>query len=211
MRFGQDHTGGFKEALDGVATPESQVAANDYAIGLLVEAVAKSRYAADTLILTVEDDSQDGPDHVDAHRSLAFVAGPYVKQGAVVSTRYSTVNVLRTIEDLLGLDHVSLYTATQSAMTEVFDVASPHWTFSAVVPEILRGTRLPLPPATAVAAPRARPTHEPAYWIAATEGMDFSTEDSVDAEAYNRILWKGLMPNRPYPQTRSGDDLSIKR
>ena len=106
--FEQDHTGAFKDSLDGVDTPELQVAANDYAIGRLVEAVARSRYASDTLIFIVEDDCQDGPDHVDAHRSIAFVVGPYVRQGAVVSTRYSTVNMLRTMEDILGLDHISL-------------------------------------------------------------------------------------------------------
>src|SRR5206468_2215549 len=121
VRFGQDHTGDFANALDGVNTPDLQVAANDYAIALLVEAVARSPYAKDTLIFIVEDDCQDGPDHVDEHRSIAFVVGPYVKRDAVVSVRYSTVNLLRTMEDILGIDHVSLYTATQPPMTEVFD------------------------------------------------------------------------------------------
>ena len=208
VRFGQDHTGAFADSLDGVNTPELQVAANDYAIGRLVEAVAKSRYAKDTLIFIVEDDCQDGPDHVDEHRSIAFVVGPYVKRGAVVSTRYSTVNMLRTMEDILGLDHISLYTATQPPMTEVFDSSASTWDYSAIVPDLLRGTKLPLEPAARHARVAARPTRDAAYWIAATKGMDFSKEDLVDADTYNRVLWKGLMGTQPYPETRSGRNLT---
>ena len=93
----------FGTALGGVNTPETQQADDDLAVGRLVQAVSQSRYAADTLIIITEDDCQDGPDHVDSHRATAYVVGPYVKQGAVVSTRYSQVNMLRTIEDLYGL------------------------------------------------------------------------------------------------------------
>ena len=70
----------------------------------------------------IEDDAQDGPDHMDAHRSTAYVVGPYVKQNAVVSTRYSTVNMVRTIEDVLGLEHLNLNTAYQRPMTDVFNL-----------------------------------------------------------------------------------------
>ena len=199
VRFGGDHTGDFKNALDGVNTPDLQVAANDHAIGMLVEAIARSPYAKDTLIFMVEDDCQDGPDHVDEHRSIAYIIGPYVKKGAVVSTRYSTVNLLRTMEDVLGIDHVSLYTATQGPMTDVFDIDSPAWDYTAIVPDLLRGTQLPLP--KAANAKVEKPRRDVAYWIAATEGLDFSKEDVVDAQTYNRILWRGLMGGeRPYPQ-----------
>jgi DNA-binding beta-propeller fold protein YncE len=198
VRFGGDHTGDFKNALDGVNTPELQVAANDYAIGLLVEAVAKSPYAKDTLIFMVEDDCQDGPDHVDEHRSIAFVIGPYVRKNAVVSTRYSTVNLLRTMEDVLGIDHVSLNTATQGPMADLFDTASAEWDYRAIVPNLLRGTQLPLP--KSAQARIEHPSRDAAWWIAATEGMDFSKEDLVDAQAYNRVLWRGLMGEaRRYP------------
>ena len=108
VRLPHDHTGNFAQAIDGVNTVETELADNDYAVGLLVERVAKSRFANDTLIFVVEDDAQDGPDHVDAHRSIAFVAGPYVKQGAVVSHVYNTVNLIRTIEAVLGLEPVGL-------------------------------------------------------------------------------------------------------
>jgi Phosphoesterase family len=103
VRFMHDHTGNFTTALNEVNTVELQQADNDYAVGALVEALAKSPYADDTLVFVLEDDAQDGADHVDAHRSIFFVAGPYVKHGAVVSTPYTTVNLLRTIEDILGL------------------------------------------------------------------------------------------------------------
>ncbi len=85
VRLPHDHFGSFGTAIDGVNTVETQMADNDYAIGLLVEAVAHSRFASDTLIVITEDDAQDGGDHVDAHRSIALFAGPYVKQDAVVS------------------------------------------------------------------------------------------------------------------------------
>jgi hypothetical protein len=93
--------GSFGTALAGVNTPETQQADDDLAVGRVVEAVAHSPYAADTLVIITEDDCQDGPDHVDSHRATTYIVGPYVKQNAVVSTRYSQVNVLRTIEDIL--------------------------------------------------------------------------------------------------------------
>ncbi|HEX7156409.1 MAG TPA: beta-propeller fold lactonase family protein [Burkholderiaceae bacterium] len=199
VRFMADHTGAYKLAIDGVDTPEIQVADNDYAVGRLVAAVAASPYASDTLIFVVEDDAQDGPDHVDAHRSTAFVAGPCVRQGALVSERYTTVNLLRTITDLLGLDHLGLYDATQRPMTEVFDLAQERWSFTAVPSALLASTRLPLPEPRAAAV---APTHDAAYWIERTRDMDFSEEDKVDAALYNRVLWQGLMGDREYPGGR---------
>src|SRR5260370_8791055 len=112
VRIRHDHMGSFSSALGGVNTPETQQADCDLALGRLVAAVANSRYAADTLIIVTEDDVQDGPDHVDSHRGPALVVGPYVKQGAVVSARYSQVNALGTIEDLLGSAHINLTTAS---------------------------------------------------------------------------------------------------
>ena len=132
-------------ALGGVNTPETQQADCDLALGRLVEAVANSRYAADTLIIVTEDDVQDGPDHVDSHRGPAFVVGPYVKQGEVVSTRYSQVNVLRTIEDVLGTQHINLNTAFQRPMADVFDIRSSGvWTYAAEASTVLATTTLAL-------------------------------------------------------------------
>ena len=120
VRFMNDHTGNFATAIDGVNTPEMQQADNDYAVGLLVEKISKSKYANNTLIFVIEDDAQDGPDHVDSHRSIAFVAGAYVKQGALVSSSYNTVNFLRTIEEVLGLPPMNLNDALARPMTDIF-------------------------------------------------------------------------------------------
>ncbi len=199
-----DHTsGGDPGAIDGVDTPETQVADNDYAVGRLVEAVAGSRYARDTLIFIVEDDSQDGPDHVDAHRSIAFIVGPYVRHGAVVSERYNTVNMIRTMTDLLGLEHLGIFDAHIGPMSRVFDLGTERWSFRASVPDVLRSTRLPLPAGRA-GARVAHPSHPASWWAQRTRGMDFVHRDSADAGAYNRILWQGLMGDRPYPLSRTG-------
>ncbi len=201
VRFMNDHTGSYGSAIDGVATPELQVADNDYAVGRLLEAVAQSPYAKDTVVFVFEDDAQDGPDHVDAHRSVAFVVGPHVKQGAVVSHHYTTVNVLRTITDVLGLDHLGLFDAAAEPMTEAFEVRKKAWTFKATPSPLLSSTKLPLPKATAAA--KLAPTHGAAYWAEKTRGMDFSAEDRLDSAVYNKILWEGLMGGRPYPRARA--------
>jgi YVTN family beta-propeller protein len=211
VRFMHDHTGRFGDAIDGVNTPETQVADNDYAVGKLVEAVANSPYKDDTLIFIVEDDAQDGPDHVDAQRSIAFVVGPYVKHGAVIHKRYTTVNLLRTIEDVLGTEHMSVYDAHQEPMTEIFDLAAKDWAYKATVSPILASTSLPV----AASAPRTslpvQPTHDGQYWESKTAGMNFMTEDQVDAPTYNRILWEGIKTGQPYPARRLGTDLSKNR
>jgi DNA-binding beta-propeller fold protein YncE len=204
VRFMHDHTGNFGDAIDGVNTPETQVADNDYAVGLLVDRIAHSRYAKDTLVFVIEDDAQDGPDHVDAHRSVAFIAGPYVKHGAVISDRYTTVNLLRTMETILGLKPMNFHDANAKPMANVFDLAQADWTFSARVPDMLRTTALPLPRAKA-AARAVHPLHDMAYWAAHTRKFDFSAEDRLDVAAYNRLLWVGMKGDDvPYPAARDG-------
>jgi len=198
-----DHTGSFGQALGGVNTPELQQADNDYAVGLLVQTVAQSPYANDTLIIIIEDDSQDGADHVDSHRATTYFIGPYVKQGAVVSTRYAQPNVLRTIEDIFGTEHINLNTSYAHPMTDLFDIkSSGKWSFSAVASTLLKPIlTLPIangglgfnPNTVTFAAGRdLKPTHDAKYWEAKTRGFDFSGEDRVPTELYNRILWEGI-------------------
>jgi DNA-binding beta-propeller fold protein YncE len=208
VRFMHDHTGNFATAADGVNTPETQVADNDYAVGLLIDRVAHSRFARDTLIFVIEDDAQDGPDHVDAHRSVAFIAGPYVKHGVVISDRYTTVNFLKTMEVVLGLKPLNFHDANARPMTNVFDLGQADWSYQARVPDILRSTSLPLPPqqrATVV-----KPRHDAAYWAAKTASFDFSSEDRLDAGAYDRILWAGTNGDVAYPANRDGTNRRIK-
>jgi DNA-binding beta-propeller fold protein YncE len=189
VRLAHDHFGGFGAAQDGVDTPDTQMADNDYALGLLVEKLASSRYAQDTVVLALEDDAQDGPDHVDAHRSLLFAAGAHVRQGALISSPHDTVEVLRTIEELLGLSPLSLLDANAAPIGELFERESKPWTFRARVPAVLRSTRLPLPP-----GPVQPPRGSGAAWQHATEDLDFSTADVVDSAAFNRILSERLGP-----------------
>jgi DNA-binding beta-propeller fold protein YncE len=210
LRLPHDHTGNFSIAIEGVNTPELDEADNDYAVGLIVQTIANSMYKADTLILVIEDDAQDGGDHVDAHRSVAFVVGPYVKQGAVVSRHYTTLSMFRTIEDILGVGHLNLNDFLAVPMTDVFDINQKNWTFTATPSDYLYSTQLPLPPMNA-GHHILYPTHNAAYWAKVTEGMDFSVEDKVDGDQFNRILWQGLMGAKPYPSSPSGLDLRANR
>ena len=191
VRLPHDHTGNFTTALAGVNTPELQVADNDYAVGLVIDKIAHSAYADSTLIFVIEDDAQNGGDHVDAHRSVAFIAGPYVKHGAVVSTQYNTINFGRTMERILGLPPSHLTDAVAQPMADVFDTTQAAWTYHAEPSAMLYNTTLPLPPrAAGLLVPK--PTHDAKYWAKATQGLDFSQEDRVEPALYNRILWRGL-------------------
>jgi YVTN family beta-propeller protein len=212
VRFMNDHTGSFSTAIDGVNTPELEQADNDYAVGLLVQKIANSPYASNTLIFVLEDDAQDGPDHVDAHRSTGYVVGPYVKHGQVVSTRYATINMLRTMEDILRTEHLSLHDAGVPPMTDVFDIRQgPNWTYTAVPSALLLGTQLPIPKhASLEGVPVPRPLHDVAWWAEKTRDFTFVKEDLNDAGAYSRVLWEGTMAS-PYPTTRSGPDLRQNR
>jgi len=203
-----DHTGNFSSALGGVNTPELQQADNDYAVGLLVQAVAHSPYAKDTLIIIIEDDSQDGADHVDSHRATTYFVGPYVKKHAVVSSHYSQPNVLRTIEDIFGTEHLNLNTYYARPMADVFDIrSSGRWSFDAVASTLLKLTTLGLDPTTVkfAAGLDLKPTHDAQYWADKTRGFDFSAEDRVPAALYNKILWEGLK-GTPAPAVRSDND-----
>jgi YVTN family beta-propeller protein len=213
VRFSHDHMGSFGTALAGVNTPETQQADDDLTVGRLVEAVAHSPYAGNTEIFVVEDDCQDGPDHIDSHRTTAYAVGPYVKQGAVVSTRYSQVSMLRTIEDLLGAPHINLNTAYQRPMADVFDTTSSGaWTYSAIASRILATTTLALAENGIRYAdgPDVFPKHDAAYWDKATRGFDFTDADRVPVDFFNEALWAGLMDGKPYPTHRSGLKLGAK-
>ncbi len=210
VRLMHDHTGDFKSAILGVNTVELQEADNDYAVGLLVQKIAHSKYKDNTLIFVIEDDSQDGGDHVNSHRSTAYIVGPYVKQHAVVSTSYNTIDFIRTIEEVLGLKPLNLNDSTAVPMADVFDLSQKNWDFTADPSPLLYNTQLPLPKA-AVGLRIPKPVHNAAYWAKVTKGMDFSAEDRIDFAQYNHILWRGMMGNKPYPEIPSGADLRANR
>jgi hypothetical protein len=157
------------------------------------------------LIFIIEDDSQDGADHVDSHRATTYVVGPYVKQHAVINTRYSQPNVLRTIEDVLGTEHINLNTYYARPMADVFDINSAGaWTFTAEASTLLKQTTLGLGSNVQYAkGPDLKPTHNAKYWAKKTRGFDFSAEDRVPADLYNKILWEGLKGTKaPVPHSR---------
>jgi hypothetical protein len=116
--------------------------------------------------------------------------------------------MLRTIEEVLGLSHLSVHDSGVPPMTDAFNTSQASWTYSAFPAQILFNTTLPLLNKY-VQNPDAipQPTHDAAWWDAQTKGMDFSQEDRVPTERFNRIIWQGLMGNKPYPSTRSGAEL----
>ncbi|GAA4765054.1 hypothetical protein GCM10023219_07290 [Stakelama sediminis] len=212
VRLMHDHFGDFSDAIDGVNTIATEMADNDYAVARLIQDVAHSPYARDTLIFVIEDDAQAGADHVDAHRSVGFVVGPYVKHHAVVSTHYTTVNMLRTMEEVLGMKPLGLNDGLARPMSDVFDTGQADWTYDAVVPKVLRTTKLPLPPQRVAANDSVEPCagksmRSAAYWARAMRGQDFTQEDHLDTPRFNAALWRGLAPGAPYPAARNDVDL----
>jgi len=210
VRLMHDHTGNYDTAIDGVNTPETQLADNDYAVSLLIQKISQSVYANNTLVFVIEDDSQDGGDHVDSHRSIAFVAGAYVKQNALVSTQYNTIDFVRTIEEVLGLPPMNLNDALARPMADIFSTKPSPWSFAAAPAPILYTTKLPLP-AKPAGLMVPKPVHTAKYWARAMKGMDFEAEDRVDPLDFNHILWKGLKGHKPYPATTTGLDLRLNR
>ena len=117
MSLGENHTSG---TTPGAYTPKAQVASNDVAVGKIVEAITKSRVWSEFAIFIIEDDAQNGPDHVDSHRTAGLVISPYVKRSVVDSTMYSTVSMLRTVELLLGLPPMTQHDAAAPPMVNSF-------------------------------------------------------------------------------------------
>ena len=157
-------------AIDGVNTVETQMA--DITRGLLVEKVAKSPFRNNTLIFVVEDDAQNGGDHMDAHRSIALVAGAFVKRGELVSTHYTTVSMIRTIVDVLGIEPAGLNDALAEPMADIFNPYPRSWSYAAIVPPVLRNTQLPLPAASMATV--VTPLRTADYWHRAMDGQNAS-------------------------------------
>jgi hypothetical protein len=173
LRFPNDHTEGLSLNRP---TPFAHVADNDLAVGLFVDYLSHSRVWKNSLVIIVEDDAQNGPDHVDAHRSTAYVAGGYVKQGFVDHTAYTTSSLLRTIELILGLPPMTQYDAA----------AIPLWRCMNNTPDH--------PPFT------ARPANvdlnlknlTQSSWQKKSQKFDFSKEDMVSDADFNEVIWKAV-------------------
>ena len=192
----QDHTSGTKP---GTPTPAACVADNDLAFGRIVEALSKSRFWPETLILAIEDDPQAGWDHVSGYRTTAFCISAYTKRGAVVSTQYNTTSLLRTIEQVLGLPPMNQFDASATPMWDCF-TQKPDWTPYQALP-----SNIPLdqmnPPAKAHKDGVLRRN------AVLSARLNFEQVDRAPEDVLNRILWQAMMgTGRPYPQWAIGED-----
>ncbi len=184
-----DHTSGTSE---GAPTPEACVADNDLAFGRIVEALSLSSFWKETVIFGIEDDPQNGWDHVSGYRTTAYCASPYTRRGAVVSTQYNTTSLLRTIEQILGLPPMNQFDATATPMFDCF-TETPDFTPFTSVP-----TNIPLdtmnPPKERIADARLRRR------AVQSARLNFRRIDACPEDTLNRILWHAVKgPDAPYP------------
>jgi len=173
MHLPNDHTSGTRA---GKPTPTAYLADNDVALGMIVEAVSRSRFWKDTAIFIVEDDAQSGSDHVDAHRTVALVVSPWTKRHAVDSSLYSTTSMLRTMELILGLDPMSQFDAA----------ALPMYASFATTPDLTPYTHRP----GTVGFDQLNV--KTAWGSRASEAMDFSKPDAADDIVLSEIVWRSV-------------------
>jgi len=188
VRLGDDHTAG---TVPGGPTPKASVADNDYAIGRMVEEISHSAYWDDTAIFILEDDAQNGADHVDAHRSVALVISKYAPRAAsgaafVDSRFYSTVSVVRTMETLLGLPPMNNNDALASLIGSEFNGPGDQKPYMADTVNRDNGLIYTANKTTAVGAKESAK-------------MDFTHEDRAPVQKLNVILWKDAMGDAPVP------------
>jgi phospholipase C len=184
VRMGNDHTSG--TAPDAL-TPLAYNADNDYGVGLLVDAVSHSKLWATTAIFIIEDDAQNGPDHVDSHRAPAWVISPYTQRGMVDSRMYNQTSVLRTIEYILGLRPLTQFDAASRPMFGGWSRQPNLKPYSVIAPTTSITERNPAKAVGAQASAR----------------MDFSQEDRIDDDELNAILWAAIKHTSMPPPVRS--------
>jgi YVTN family beta-propeller protein len=181
VKLPNDHTEGTKK---GSPTPKAFVAQNDLALGMLVERISHSRFWKESAIFSIEDDAQNGPDHVDAHRTVALVISPYTKRGFVDSEMYSTTSMVRTMELILGVPPLSQFDA---AATPMYNSFTPQPDLS---PYVARPARIDLDEKNLAGA----------YGQEKINLMNFSFEDANDDIEFNEIIWKSVRGfNSPMP------------
>ena len=181
MSLGEDHTRGTKP---GTFTPDASVASNDIGLGRIVEAASQSRFWNQMAIFVIEDDAQNGPDHVDAHRTAGLVISPYCKRGYVDSTLYTTASMVRTMELILGLPPMTQYDAGATPMFNCFQKTPQAVAYHPLTPKVdllAKNTKN---------SPGAKESAR----------MDFHEYDLAPEDALNRVLWLAAKgPDVPYP------------
>ncbi|MDX6217821.1 MAG: hypothetical protein QOG99_3405 [Frankiales bacterium] len=188
MTLPQDHTVAYLPRYPSVDT---MVADNDVALGQIVEAVSHSPFWKNTAILVEEDDSQNGLDHVDAHRSIFYAISPYAKHGGYVDhTYYTQVDALRTVEQILGLPPMNQMDSAATPMRSLFTDKADLTPYTAVVPTLVAGLNPALSQLTGIRR----------EWALVSMRMDFTREDRVDSDLMNHAVWYASTGfARPYP------------
>jgi DNA-binding beta-propeller fold protein YncE len=184
LRLGNDHTQGTRP---GHLTPFAEVADNDYAVGMVVDAVSHSKLWNSTAFFVIEDDAQNGPDHVDSHRAPAWVISPYTHRGIVDSTMYNQMSILRTMELILGLRPMTHFDAAARPMFGTFSTDPDARPYTVIPPRTSTTERNPLNASGASQSAR----------------MDFSDADRADDDELNAVLWRAIKHTDPPPPTRS--------
>ncbi len=181
IQLPSDHTAG---ASPGYPTPRAMVAENDNALGRMVEVISKSRFWKESAIFVLEDDAQDGPDHVDAHRSVGLIISPYVRKGSVDSTMYTTSGFLRTMELILGIEPMTQFDAAATPAYAAFQ-SEPD-----MKPYNLKPARISL----------EEKNRADAYGAKESMAMNFEEVDRIPMQQMNEILWKSVKGvNSPMP------------
>ena len=184
IRLPNDHTSGTSSKKP---TPTAMVADNDLALGRIVEAISKSKFWPETAIFVIEDDAQNGADHVDAHRTVALCISPYTQHGKVDSTLYSTASMLRTMELILGVQPMSQFDAAARPMYNAFQAKPNLATYTHLLPD----TDL-----NAV-------NQKTAWGEKLSEGFDFTAEDRVDDLILNEVIWHSVRDTPMPPPVRA--------
>jgi len=185
-----DHTAGTRA---GYPTPGAQVADNDLALGQVLEAVSHSRFWPETCLFAIEDDPQNGWDHVSGYRTACYVASPYTKRRQTISTQYNQTSLMRTIELILGLPPMNLLDATATPMSDCF-TDTPNLTPFACV-----SNRVPLDQLNPDSAQLTHPVlHHDAL---VSSRLPFDEVDRCPEDVFNRILWRAMKgPDMPFPE-----------
>jgi phospholipase C len=192
LRMGNDHTSGLR---NGNPTPFAHVADNDLAVGLLIEYLSKSPIWNETAVFIVEDDAQNGPDHVDAHRTTAYVAGGFVKRKFIDHTMYSTSSMLRTIELILGIPPMTQYDAAAEPMWRCFTSVADLTPFVSLPSNINLNDKN-------VAINK---------WQQKSELFNFAKEDSAPDLEFSEVIWYAVKGEGvPFPGPRRSAFLKVK-
>jgi hypothetical protein len=193
LRLPNDHTSGTRK---GAPSINAQVADNDYALGQIVESVSKSKYWKESIIFVVEDDAQNGSDHVDAHRSVMLAIGPNVKRGFVDHTMYTTSSVLKTIELILGLKPMTQFDLSANPILNPIVNIPDIKPYDVIKPFINLDEK----------------NRAGLFGGERSEEMNLAVEDAVPEREFNEILWKAIKGNGSElpPLTRSAFVKEIK-